>query len=326
MTEKFTIGTRGSELALWQAIYVKKELERLNPGSVFEIKVIKTTGDEVLDVSLSKIGDKGLFTKQIEAELLAGTIDLAVHSLKDLQTEQPKGLIIGAVCKRETPNDVLVSKTYGSIDDLPQGARVATGSLRRRSQLLHYRSDLKIEEIRGNVLTRLRRLEQSGLDGMILAYAGLHRLERGYCVRQLIPFEIMLPAVGQGAVAIEIREQDRKTANIIGGLNDLKTNLCVTAERAFLRKLEGGCQVPIGAMATLDGDSLKLEGMVGGLDGSVVFRESIVGDAIDPELLGIHLADKLIERGAFKLLDQTRAQFVADEFAEALIEHIKNIE
>jgi len=318
MTEKFTIGTRGSDLALWQANYVKGELERLNPDVGFEIRIIKTTGDEVLDVSLSKIGDKGLFTRQIENELLAGNIDVAVHSLKDLQTEQPQGLIIGAVCKRETPNDVLVSKTGGSIDDLPRGARVATGSLRRRSQLLHYRPDLKIEEIRGNVGTRLKKFDESELSGMILAYAGLHRLGFGERVNQLIPFEVMLPAVGQGAVAIEIRERDKKTANIIGGLNDHTTNLCVTAERAFLRKLEGGCQVPIGAMATLDGDSLKLEGMVGSLDGSVAFRESIMGRAIDPGLLGIQLADKLIERGAFKVLDQTRAQVVGDGHAAAL--------
>jgi hydroxymethylbilane synthase len=315
MTEKFTIGTRGSELALWQANYVKKELERLNPGVVFEIRIIKTTGDEVLDVSLSKIGDKGLFTRQIETELLAGSIDLAVHSLKDLQTEQPDGLIIGAVCERETPNDVFISKTGGSIDDLAKGARVATGSLRRRSQLLHYRSDLKIEEIRGNVPTRLRKFDESDLDGMILAYAGLHRLGFGERVNQLIPFEIMLPAVGQGAVAIEIREQDKRTANAVAKLDDHTTDLCVTAERAFLRKLEGGCQVPIGALAALDGNVLKLEGMVGSLDGAVVFRESIMGDAAAAGSLGLQLADKLIEIGARELLDQTREQVFRDSAA-----------
>ena len=315
MTEKFTIGTRGSELALWQANYVKKELERLNPGVVFEIRIIKTTGDEVLDVSLSKIGDKGLFTRQIETELLAGSIDLAVHSLKDLQTEQPDGLIIGAVCERETPNDVFISKTGGSIDDLAKGARVATGSLRRRSQLLHYRSDLKIEEIRGNVPTRLRKFDESDLDGMILAYAGLHRLGFGDRVNQLIPFEIMLPAVGQGAIAIEIREQDKRTANAVAKLDDHTTDLCVTAERAFLRKLEGGCQVPIGALAALDGNVLKLEGMVGSLDGAVVFRESIMGDAAAAGSLGLQLADKLIEIGARELLDQTREQVFRDSAA-----------
>jgi hydroxymethylbilane synthase len=315
MTEKFTIGTRGSELALWQANYVKKELERLNPGVVFEIRIIKTTGDEVLDVSLSKIGDKGLFTRQIETELLAGSIDLAVHSLKDLQTEQPDGLIIGAVCERETPNDVFISKTGGSIDDLAKGARVATGSLRRRSQLLHYRSDLKIEEIRGNVPTRLRKFDESDLDGMILAYAGLHRLGFGERVNQLIPFEIMLPAVGQGAIAIEIREQDKRTANAVAKLDDHTTDLCVTAERAFLRKLEGGCQVPIGALAALDGNVLKLEGMVGSLDGAVVFRESIMGDAAAAGSLGLQLADKLIEIGARELLDQTREQLFRDSAA-----------
>jgi len=315
MTEKFTIGTRGSDLALWQANYVKGELERLNPDCDFEIRIIKTTGDEVLDVSLSKIGDKGLFTRQIENELLSESIDLAVHSLKDLQTEQPDGLTIGAVCKRETPNDVFISRAGGSIDDLPPGARVATGSLRRRSQLLHYRPDLKIEEIRGNVPTRLKKFDGSELDGMILAYAGLHRLGFGDRVDQLIPFDVMLPAVGQGAVAIEIRDGDERTANIVGGLNDQTTNLCITAERSFLRKLEGGCQVPIGAMAILDGSSLKLEGMVGSLDGSVVYRECIVGEASEAGSLGIRLAEILIERGARQVLDQTRADVSVDVHA-----------
>jgi hydroxymethylbilane synthase len=312
MTQKFTIGTRGSDLALWQANFVKRELERLNPDCDLEIRIIKTTGDEVLDVSLSKIGDKGLFTRQIENELLSGSIDLAVHSLKDLQTEQPEGLTIGAVCKRETPNDVFISKTVGSIDDLPPGAHVATGSLRRRSQLLHYRPDLKIEEIRGNVPTRLKKFDESELDGMILAYAGLHRLGFGDRMNQLIPSEIMLPAVGQGAVAIEIRNGDNRTANIVGRIDDLATNLRVTAERAFLRKLEGGCQVPIGAMAMLHGDSLKLEGMVGSLDGALVIRGNLVGDATKAESLGSQLAEILIERGARKVLDQTRAEAAAD--------------
>jgi hydroxymethylbilane synthase len=311
MSEKFVIGSRGSDLALWQANYVKSTLENFFPENQFEIKIIRTTGDEVLDTALSKIGDKGLFTRQIEAELLAGTIDMAVHSLKDLQTAQPDGLAIGAVAKRETPNDVFISKSGKSIDDLPHGASVATGSLRRRSQLLHYRPDLKIEEIRGNVPTRLRKFEESKLDGMILAFAGLHRLGLGNRVSQLVPFEIMLPAVGQGAVAIEIRNDDKRTANVVKTLDDKATRLCITAERAFLRRLEGGCQVPIGALATLNGDTLNVEGMVGSLDGTTVFRESITGDANDAESLGTRLADRLIEIGARKLLDTTREQVAA---------------
>lgn len=311
MSGKFVIGSRGSELALWQANFVKSSLENFFPEDQFEIKIIRTTGDEVLDTALSKIGDKGLFTRQIEAELLAGTIDMAVHSLKDLQTLHPEGLVIGAVCERETPNDVFVSKTGGSIGDLPEGAAVATGSLRRRSQLLHYRPDLRIEEIRGNIPTRLKKFDESDLDGMILAYAGIHRLGLGDRISQLVPFDIMLPAVGQGAVAIEIRKQDERATNIVSKLDDRVTHLCVTAERAFLRKLEGGCQVPIGALATLDGDNLTLEGMVGGLDGAVVIRRSISGDTKDAESLGIRLADTLIAMGARELLDTTREQVAA---------------
>jgi hydroxymethylbilane synthase len=311
MSEKFVIGSRGSDLALWQANYVKAILENLFPEDRFEIKIIHTTGDQVLDTALSKIGDKGLFTKQIEAALLDGSIDMAVHSLKDLQTEQPDGLVIGAVCERETPNDVFISRSGGTIDNLPNGARVATGSLRRRSQLLHHRIDLKIEEIRGNVPTRLRKFDESDLDGMILAYAGVYRLGLGERVSQLIPFDIMLPAVGQGAVAIEIRKEDTRTGGVVEKLNHRPTRICITSERAFLRRLEGGCQVPIGAHATLDGDAVTLDGMVGSLDGTVVFRERISGRAADAASLGTRLADSLIALGARELLDNTREQAAA---------------
>ena len=312
MSEKFVIGCRGSDLALWQANYVKSSLEDLFSDHQFEIKIIHTTGDQVLDTALSKIGDKGLFTKQIEAALLDDSIDMAVHSLKDLQTEQPEGLVIGAVCERETPNDIFVSRTGGTIDDLPHGARVATGSLRRRSQLLHYRNDLKIEEIRGNVPTRLRKFDESGLDGMILAYAGVYRLGLGDRISQLVPFEIMLPAVGQGAVAIEIRSDDERTAKVVSKLNHQPTRTSITAERAFLRRLEGGCQVPIGAHATLEADDVTLEGMVGSLDGTVVFRKRISGKAENAEFLGTKLADELIVLGARELLDNSREQAAAN--------------
>jgi hydroxymethylbilane synthase len=308
MSEKFVIGSRGSDLALWQANYVKTSLENLFPEDQFEIKIIHTTGDQVLDTALSKIGDKGLFTRQIEAELVDGGIDMAVHSLKDLQTEQPEGLLIGAVCERETPNDIFISKTGGTINDLPRGAHVATGSLRRRSQLLHHRPDLEIEEIRGNVPTRLRKFDESDLDGMVLAYAGVYRLGLGERISELVPFEIMLPAVGQGAVAIEIRSSDERTAKAVAKLNHEPTRICIIAERAFLHRLEGGCQVPIGAHATLDGDSVVLEGLVGSLDGTVVFRERIEGRADEAEKLGTQLADSLIAIGARELLDSTREQ------------------
>ena len=308
MTRKYIIGSRGSDLALWQANFVKVSLEGLFPDSEFEIKIIKTTGDQMLDVALSKIGDKGLFTRQIETELLGGGIDLAVHSLKDLQTEQPEGLIIGAVCEREVPNDLFISKSFASIGDLPKGARVATGSLRRKSQLLNYRPDLEIVEIRGNVPTRLKKFHESDLDGMILAYAGVHRLGLEQSAGSVIPFDIMLPAVGQGAVAIEVRADDEQVFGVVEKLNDYPTRTCITAERAFLRRLEGGCQVPIGAHATLKGDMVTLEGMVGSLDGSVIYRESEAGTAREAEELGVRLAERLIDMGADKLLSESREQ------------------
>jgi len=208
VTRRIIIGSRGSELALWQAQFVKTRLEEQFPDRQFQIKIINTTGDQAMDIPLSKIGDKGLFTRQIEADLIDGAIDLAVHSLKDLQTEQPEGLTIGAVCSRGMPNDAFISKTAASIDGLPQGAKVATGSLRRRSQLLNYRPDLDIVDIRGNVPTRLAKFDDSNLDGLILACAGLNRLRLENRISQVIPFGIMLPAVGQGAIAVEVRIQD----------------------------------------------------------------------------------------------------------------------
>lgn len=306
MRHKYIIGSRGSELALWQTKCVKATLEKHFPHIDLEIKIIKTTGDKMLDVALAKIGDKGLFTKQIENALLNGEIDLAVHSLKDLQTVQPSGLVIGAVSKREMPNDVLIAKKYRSIDDLPSGARVATGSLRRKSQLLHYRRDLEIIEIRGNVPTRIAKFNESNLDALILAYAGVHRLDLDACISQIIPFEIVLPAVGQGAMAVEIREDNARLKELLQILNDQETESCVTAERAFLRTLEGGCQVPIGANAILENDEIRLEGMVGNLDGSINWREKIVGAKKDAEDLGISLAQTLIGKGANRLLERTR--------------------
>jgi hydroxymethylbilane synthase len=303
---KFIIGSRGSELALWQTNHVKAALEQHFPELQLEVKIIKTTGDKMLDVALAKIGDKGLFTKQIETALLSREIDLAVHSLKDLQTVQPQGLVIGAVSKRETPNDVLIAKKYRSIDELPQNAKVATGSLRRRSQLLNYRPDLEIFEIRGNVPTRIKKFEESDLDAMILAFAGVHRLNLDAHISQIIPFEIMLPAVGQGAMAVEIRSEDVELKEFLQVLNDKETETCVKAERAFLRTLEGGCQVPIGANAIIENEEIHLEGMVGNLNGSVNWREKIVGASGDAENLGERLAQMLIEKGANDLLEKTR--------------------
>lgn len=306
MTRKYVIGTRGSDLALWQANAVKSSLETNFPDLQFELKIIHTTGDKVLDVALSKIGDKGLFTRQIEAELADGGIDFAVHSLKDLQTVQPDGLTIGAVLKREIPNDVLISKDYSSLSELPTGARVATGSLRRKSQLLRHRPDLNIIEIRGNVPTRIRKFRESELDGMILAYAGVHRLGLDEHIRELIPFDVMLPAVSQGVVAIETRDGDEDVTRLAAKLDDEPTRIAITAERAFLRRLEGGCQVPIGALANVSGPEVRLDGFVGSLDGSAGFREIETGNSGEADSVGIRLAEKLIGSGAAELLDATR--------------------
>jgi len=300
------IGSRGSRLALWQTNFVKTKLENFPPAINFQIKIIKTTGDKLLDVALAKIGDKGLFTRQIETALLNGEIDLAVHSLKDLQTVQPENLMIGAVSEREVPNDVLISEKYASIDDLPENAKVATGSLRRKSQLLNYRPDLQIFEIRGNIPTRIKKFEESDMDAMILAFAGVHRLNLDAHIKQIIPFEIMLPAVGQGAMAIEIRENDLELKKILAVFNDAETEICITAERAFLRTLEGGCQVPIGANAILKDDKIQLEGMVGSLNGNVNLREKITGEKSKAEALGKNLAQILIEKGASGILEKTR--------------------
>lgn len=313
LKRKYIIGSRGSELALWQTHHAKATLEKHFPDINLEIKIIKTTGDKLLDVALAKIGDKGLFTKQIETALLNNEIDLAVHSLKDLQTVQPEGLCIGAVSKRETPNDILISKKYSSIDELPRRAKVATGSLRRRSQLLNYRSDLEIFEIRGNVPTRLQKFAESDLDAMILAFAGVHRLELDEHIAQIIPFEIMLPAVGQGAMAIEIRENDTELHEILSIFDDAETRDCITAERAFLRTLEGGCQVPIGANAVVQNDEIHLEGFVGSLNGKINWREKISGTREKAKDLGENLAQSLIAKGANKVLENTRERVEVSE-------------
>ncbi len=306
MKNKFVLGSRGSELALWQTNHVKATLEKHFPELNLEIKIIKTTGDKMLEVALSKIGDKGLFTKQIETALLSDEIDLAVHSLKDLQTVQPEGLCIGAISKRELPNDVLISKKYASIDDLPINAKVATGSLRRKSQLLHHRPDLQIFEIRGNVPTRIVKFEESDLDAMVLAFAGVHRLNLGEHIAQIIPFELMLPAVGQGAMAVENRTKDRDLQEMLQVFDDPETHNCIIAERAFLRSLEGGCQVPIGANAAIIDEKICLEGFVGSLNGKTNLRDRIIGEIDDALNLGELLADNLIRRGANEILEQTR--------------------
>ncbi len=306
MKDKLILGSRGSRLALWQAHFIAENIKTLFSALKVEIKIIETTGDVMLETALSKIGDKGLFTRQIEEELLGGKIDAAIHSLKDLSTTLPVGLKIGAVSKRETPNDAFISKNYTSLDELPLNANVATGSLRRRSQLLNYRNDLRISEIRGNVTTRIKKFENSDLDAMILAFAGVHRLGLDTHIKQIIPTKIMLPAVAQGVIGIEIRENDVATKRLFAKINNPDSWDCISAERSFLHTLEGGCQVPIGGFAILENDEILLSGFTGSLNGEFVLRESIKGDRNDALALGRELGKKMIEKGANRLLDFTR--------------------
>ncbi|MCE1163794.1 MAG: hydroxymethylbilane synthase [Bacteroidetes bacterium] len=303
---KIKAGTRGSELALWQTNWVCGRLREVHPGIEIEIKIIKTQGDRILDVSLSKIGDKGLFTKAIEDALLGGEIDFAVHSLKDLPTSLPEGLCLAAVPERETRHDAFVSNTYNSLKELPAGAKVATGSLRRKCQLLNMNPGLEIIDIRGNVNTRLKKFEENGYDGLILAYAGLKRLGLERYVKEIINEEIMLPAVSQGALGIEARTDDKETAAILAPLNSDETRKCVEAERAFLHALEGGCQIPIGVYTSVDGGRLNIKGMAGSIDGRDVARAELDADLNEPEKAGRELGAIILEKGGKIILDKIR--------------------
>lgn len=302
---KVKVGSRGSRLALWQTDHVMKRLAEADPRSTYEKIIIKTKGDKLLDVALSKIGDKGLFTKEIENEIISGAIDLAVHSMKDIPTIIPDGLMIGAVLVRENPQDVLLSRHGIKLMDLPKGARIGTSSLRRRAQLMILRQDLEIVELRGNIDTRIKRLSDGELDAIILAYAGVSRLAYEDMVTEELTF---LPAVGQGAIAIEIRDNDEAVKSIVKQLDDLDTRVAVTAERAFLKALEGGCQIPIGALARIENGRLEIEGLVADLKGERVIRDRLSGPTEKAESLGIQLADHLLSRGADRVLSEIRQQ------------------
>ena len=302
-TEKIIIGTRKSELALWQAEFVKKEIEKRFKSVKVEIKKISTKGDKILDVALSKIGDKGLFTKEIENELLKGSVDIAVHSLKDLPTVLPKGLRLAAVTKRHAVEDVLVARKKGiTLEKLPEGATVATGSLRRASQILHIRPDIKTVEIRGNVQTRLKKFEAADWDAMILARAGLERLKLKKHISSIIPVYQILPAVGQGALGIEIATSNKFAKKIAEGIHDNATAATVTAERAFLKTLGGGCQVPIGAYAEMKSNGLYLSGFAGSPDGTITFSKRMRGSKKNPEALGKALAKDILKAGGKQIL------------------------
>jgi len=309
-TEKLVIGTRGSKLALWQAEWIKSELERRYPNLEIGLNKIKTTGDKILDVPLALVGGKGLFVKEIEEALLSHEADIAVHSMKDVPTEFPEGLHLAVICEREDPRDAFLSQIQNgkfrirNFKDLPAGATVGTSSLRRSCQLLHIRPDIRIEHLRGNLDTRLRKLDEGRFDAVILAAAGVKRLGLNNRITEILHAEISLPAIGQGAVGIECRADDEYINSIIAPMNHSETSVCVKAERAFLKRLEGGCQVPIAAHAIIVHHSLVvLDGLVGSISGEKLIKGHSEGNPADAENLGIKLAEDILARGAKEILD-----------------------
>ena len=303
MTSKnIRIGTRGSQLALWQANWVKSKLEDLYPDLKIELEVIKTSGDKILDVPLAKVGGKGLFVKEIEQALMDGQIDIAVHSMKDMPGDLPESLCIGVIPEREVPYDILISQGDKPIKQLPNGARVGTSSLRRASQLLYMRPDIEIFPLRGNLDTRIKKLTSENLDAIILAGAGVKRLNLEHVISEYIDPEIILPAVGQGALCIEVRKADPPVHELIAPLDHAETNRIVKSERAFLKRLEGGCQVPMAAFGRIDADTLTLAGMVAETDGSTMHHQTISGPVAQAEAIGHDLAGRLIDMGADQII------------------------
>jgi len=299
--KQLRIGTRASRLALWQAEWVKSELEKRHPEIEVSLVKIKTIGDKILDVPLAQVGGKGLFVKEIEEAMLRGEIDIAVHSMKDVPTEFPEGLGILCITEREDPRDALISRGIG-FDALPQGAKIGTSSLRRQAQLLKLRPDLEMVVIRGNVETRINKLESEGLDGVILAAAGLKRLGFSDKVTEYLPVDLSIPAIGQGALGIECRLNDAMVRDAISFLDHPETSQAVQAERALLRRCEGGCQVPIAAHSVIKGGNLELTGFISSVDGKRSVRGSICGPPHLCEELGIALADKLLNDGGRNIL------------------------
>ncbi|MGO2563656.1 MAG: hydroxymethylbilane synthase [Pseudoalteromonas nigrifaciens] len=296
------IATRKIALALWQAEFVKAQLEHYHPGILVELVPMSTQGDIILDTPLAKIGGKGLFVKELEQAMLEGLADMAVHSMKDMPVEFPEGLTLHTICEREDPRDAFVSNNFANIDELPQGAIVGTSSLRRQCQIRASRPDLKIHDLRGNVNTRLAKLDSGQYDAIILAAAGLIRLEMKDRIRAYIEPEVSLPANGQGAVGIECRTDDEAIKALLAPLEHSETRIRVNAERAMNRHLEGGCQVPIGAYALVNGDQVHLRGLVGAIDGSEILRDEVSGHVNDAEKLGVELAKMLLAQGADRIL------------------------
>ena len=296
------IATRQSPLALWQAEHIRARLEALHPTLEVELVTFVTQGDILLDTPLAKIGGKGLFVKELEAALLDGRADLAVHSMKDVPMRLPEGLTLALMCEREDPFDAFVSNHYATFDDLPLGAKLGTSSLRRKCQILKQRPDLDVIDLRGNVGTRLSKLDAGLYDAIILASSGLKRLELQSRIRHNLTATVSLPAVGQGALGLECRAQDQQVLDLIMPLMHDETDICVRAERAFNAYLEGGCQVPIAGYATLDGQQLSMEGRVGSVDGQTLLYGFVQGTADQAEQLGIQLGQDLLSQGAGELL------------------------
>ncbi|PCJ43693.1 MAG: hydroxymethylbilane synthase [SAR86 cluster bacterium] len=297
------IATRQSPLALWQAEYVKAKLEHLHPGLKTELLPMTTRGDQIIDSPLSKIGGKGLFIKELELAILAGKADIAVHSMKDVPMEFPEGLGLAVICEREDYRDAFVSNNFSNFEALPQGAVVGTSSLRRQCQLRSVRPDIQIKDLRGNVNTRLRKLDEGEYDAIILAAAGLLRLGMKGRINEYLEPSVCLPAGGQGAVGIECKTDDDRVLNYLKVLNHRHSAICVSAERAMNAKLNGGCQVPIACLAELNGDSLSLCGIVGSVDGKEILRAELEGNAAASEELGVKVAELLLQQGAQRLLD-----------------------
>ena len=306
MERKIKIGTRGSKLALWQAGWVQSALYKKDPLLSVEIKVIKTKGDKILDVPLAMVGGKGLFVKEIEEALLDGRIDLAVHSMKDMPAEIPDGLCIGAIPQREVSQDVLISQNGLYFLELANGAGIGTSSLRRSAQLLHARPDIVILPLRGNLDTRLKKLESGDMDAIIVAAAGVKRLGFEHKITEYLDENIMLPAVGQGALCIETRENDSVIKPLIAALNHQQTRKVVLGERAFLCRLEGGCQIPIAAHGKIENNIFTLTGLVATVDGATIIKDTMSGPEEDSKRVGVKLAERLISMGAKKILEDLK--------------------
>ena len=303
MKKKIRIGTRGSQLALWQANFIKSEIQRLFPDLDVELNIIKTTGDRITDRPLAMIGGKGLFVKEIETALLDNDIDLAVHSMKDMPGELPKGLIIGAIPKRENPFDVLISKDNTLLADYKKGATIGTSSLRRASQIKHIRPDVTIESIRGNLDTRIKKLKAGDYDAIVLAAAGLRRLGQAHEITQYLDESVMIPAVGQGALCIETRKNDSDIASVMEKLDHYHTRICVTGERAFLKQIEGSCHIPVACFGKIKENTVSMTAVVASVDGKELIKEHITSALNNVESCGRTLADMVLEKGGKRILE-----------------------